>query len=96
MESKIDINDSDNKELHETSRKLLWIDISNFSELWQFLFCSFVVFIFFIPYGYLQVYFILFAYLNFFLYVLLNLLLLLLNFRKPYLPSKVLSNLDGT
>jgi len=66
MESKIYINDSDHKELpnkEETSRKLLWVDISHFSELWQFIICSFVVFIFFIPYGYLQVYFILFVYL---------------------------------
>lgn len=60
MESKIFIYDSDNKELlptknEETPRKLLWVDISHFSELWQFLICSFVVFIFFIPYGYLQV-----------------------------------------
>jgi hypothetical protein len=60
MESKIVIYDSDNKELlpnknEEPPRKLLWVDISNFSELWQFLICSFVVFIFFIPYGYLQV-----------------------------------------
>ncbi|XP_025411327.1 adenosine 3'-phospho 5'-phosphosulfate transporter 2 [Sipha flava] len=59
MESKIVIYDSDNKELlpnknEEPPRKLLWVDISNFSELWQFLICSFVVFIFFIPYGYLQ------------------------------------------
>lgn len=63
MESKIYINNSDDKELilnkkEETQRKLLWIDISHFSELWQFLICSFVVFIFFIPYGYLQVIFI--------------------------------------
>lgn len=61
MESKIYINDSDRNELSckkdEESRKLLWIDISNFSELWQFLMCTFVVFIFFIPYGYLQVIF---------------------------------------
>lgn len=60
MESKIFIYDSDNKELlpnknEETQRKLLWVDISHFSELWQFLICSIVVFIFFIPYGYLQV-----------------------------------------
>lgn len=62
MESKIYINHSDDKELilnkkEETQRKLLWIDISHFSELWQFLICSLVVFIFFIPYGYLQVIF---------------------------------------
>lgn len=60
MESKIFIYDSNNKDLlpnknEDTSRKLLWVDISHFSELWQFLICSFVVFIFFIPYGYLQV-----------------------------------------
>lgn len=60
MESKIYINDSDKELLpyykkEETSRKLLWIDISHFSEVWQFLICTFVVFIFFIPYGYLQV-----------------------------------------
>lgn len=59
MESKIYINESDHNEFSskkdEESRKLLWVDISNFSELWQFLICSFVVFIFFIPYGYLQV-----------------------------------------
>jgi len=60
METKVIINVSDHKELlpiekEETSRKLLWVDISNFSEFWQFVICSFVVFIFFIPYGYLQV-----------------------------------------
>jgi len=60
METKICIKDSDNAELllnkkEESSRKLLWVDIGHFSELWQFLICSFVVFIFFIPYGYLQV-----------------------------------------
>lgn len=60
MEAKIYINDSGNTELlpskkEESSRKLLWVDISHFSELWQFLICSLVVFIFFIPYGYLQV-----------------------------------------
>jgi len=60
MEAKIYINDSGNAELlsnkkEESSRKLLWVDIGHFSELWQFLICSFVVFIFFIPYGYLQV-----------------------------------------
>ncbi|XP_026805206.1 adenosine 3'-phospho 5'-phosphosulfate transporter 2 [Rhopalosiphum maidis] len=59
METKIYINDSGNSELlpskkEESSRKLLWVDISHFSELWQFLICSLVVFIFFIPYGYLQ------------------------------------------
>ncbi|XP_060862046.1 adenosine 3'-phospho 5'-phosphosulfate transporter 2 isoform X2 [Metopolophium dirhodum] len=59
MEAKIYINDSGNAELlsnkkEESSRKLLWVDIGHFSELWQFLICSFVVFIFFIPYGYLQ------------------------------------------
>lgn len=64
MEAKININDSGNTELlpskkEESSRKLLWVDISHFSELWQFLICSLVVFIFFIPYGYLQVNFIL-------------------------------------
>lgn len=61
MESKIFINDgADYKDFspekkEETSRKLLWVDIGHFSELWQFLICTFVVFIFFIPYGYLQV-----------------------------------------
>lgn len=60
MEAKIYINDSGNAESlsykkEESSRKLLWVDIGHFSELWQFLICSFVVFIFFIPYGYLQV-----------------------------------------
>lgn len=60
MEAKIYINDSGNAELlpnkkEESSRKLLWVDIGHFSELWQFLICSVVVFIFFIPYGYLQV-----------------------------------------
>jgi len=59
MEAKIYINDTGNAELsnkkEESSRKLLWVDISHYSELWQFLICSFVVFIFFIPYGYLQV-----------------------------------------
>lgn len=60
METKVDINVSDSKEYlpiekQETSRKLLWVDISNFSEFWQFVICSLVVFIFFIPYGYLQV-----------------------------------------
>ncbi|XP_022171362.1 adenosine 3'-phospho 5'-phosphosulfate transporter 2 isoform X2 [Myzus persicae] len=59
MEAKIYINDSGNAELlpnkkEESSRKLLWVDIGHFSELWQFLICSVVVFIFFIPYGYLQ------------------------------------------
>ncbi|VVC42445.1 Hypothetical protein CINCED_3A004527 [Cinara cedri] len=59
MESKIDIHDCDYKKLlpykkEEKSRKLLWVDISHFSELWQFLICTCVVFIFFIPYGYLQ------------------------------------------
>lgn len=72
METKIYINDFDSKELQpnkkeESSRKLLWVDISHFSELWQFLICSFVVFIFFIPYGYLQVSCIIFSVLsNFF------------------------------
>lgn len=60
MESRVVINVSDHKEpltikKEETSRKLLWVDIGHFPELWQFLICSFVVFIFFIPYGYLQV-----------------------------------------
>jgi len=60
MEAKIYINDSGNAELlsnkkEESSRKLLWVNIGHFSELWQFLICLFVVFIFFIPYGYLQV-----------------------------------------
>lgn len=60
MESKINIDNFDNKELLpskkvETSRKLLWVEIGHFSEIWQFFICTFVVFIFFIPYGYLQV-----------------------------------------
>lgn len=60
MEAKIYINDSGNAELlsnkkEESTRKLLWVDIGHLSELWQFLICSFVVFVFFIPYGYLQV-----------------------------------------
>lgn len=60
MESKVIINVSDHRELlsfkkEQSLRKLLWVDIGHFSELWQFLICSFVVFIFFIPYGYFQV-----------------------------------------
>ncbi|XP_050421738.1 adenosine 3'-phospho 5'-phosphosulfate transporter 2 [Adelges cooleyi] len=61
METKIYINESNYQnssynplKQEETPRKLLWVDISHFSELWQFFICSLVVFLFFIPYGYLQ------------------------------------------
>ncbi|XP_050539232.1 adenosine 3'-phospho 5'-phosphosulfate transporter 2 [Daktulosphaira vitifoliae] len=61
METKIFINESNYQDnsyfslkKEEPPRKLLWVNIGHLSELWQFLICSFVVFIFFIPYGYLQ------------------------------------------